>query len=141
MFRRVVFPEPEAPEITINSPISSEVFYNEAPQFDLAIYDANLDKMWYSIDGVVRNFYITEMIGVINQTAWESLPLGNVNLKFYANDTRGNLANKNVIVIKSIPSEPAIPFELIILISVISGGAVIGVATLLLIRRKRKRIE
>jgi len=29
---------------------------------------------------------------------------------------------------------------LIILISVISGGAVIGVATLLLIRRKRKRI-
>jgi len=34
-----------------------------------------------------------------------------------------------------------IPIELIILISVISGGAVIGVATLLLIRRKRKRIE
>jgi len=34
-----------------------------------------------------------------------------------------------------------IPIELIILISVISGGAVIGVATLLLIIRKRKRIE
>ena len=34
-----------------------------------------------------------------------------------------------------------IPFELIILISVISGVAVIGVATLLLVRRKRKRIE
>jgi hypothetical protein len=33
-----------------------------------------------------------------------------------------------------------IPIELIILISVISGGAVIGVATLLLIRRKRKSI-
>jgi len=33
-----------------------------------------------------------------------------------------------------------IPIELIILISVISGGAVIGVATTLLIRRKRKRI-
>jgi len=33
------------------------------------------------------------------------------------------------------------PFELIILISVISGGAVIGVATLLLIRRKRKIVE
>jgi parallel beta-helix repeat protein len=37
--------------------------------------------------------------------------------------------------------EPVIPIELIILISVISGGAVIGVATILLIRRKRKRIE
>ncbi|MHA1320894.1 MAG: right-handed parallel beta-helix repeat-containing protein [Promethearchaeota archaeon] len=34
-----------------------------------------------------------------------------------------------------------IPFELIVLISVISGGVVIGVATLLLIIRKRKRIE
>ena len=34
-----------------------------------------------------------------------------------------------------------IPLELIIIISVIIGGAVIGVATLLLIRRKRKRIE
>jgi len=34
-----------------------------------------------------------------------------------------------------------IPIELIILISVISGGAVIGVATLLLLIRKRKRIE
>jgi len=34
-----------------------------------------------------------------------------------------------------------IPIEMIILISVISGGAVIGVATLLLIIRKRKRIE
>jgi len=30
---------------------------------------------------------------------------------------------------------------LIIIISVISGGTVIGVATILLIRRKRKRIE
>ncbi len=34
-----------------------------------------------------------------------------------------------------------IPTELIILISIISGGAVIGVVTILLIRRKRKRIE
>jgi parallel beta-helix repeat protein len=34
-----------------------------------------------------------------------------------------------------------IPIELIILITVISGGAVIGVATLLLVRRKRKIIE
>jgi len=39
------------------------------------------------------------------------------------------------------PEGGGIPFELIILISVISGGAVIGVATLLLIIRKRKRIE
>jgi NADH:ubiquinone oxidoreductase subunit K len=42
-----------------------------------------------------------------------------------------------------IPSQEGggIPIEMIILISVVSGGAVIGVATLLLIIRKRKRIE
>jgi hypothetical protein len=34
-----------------------------------------------------------------------------------------------------------IPFELIILISVIGGVAVIGVAVLLVSRRNRKRIE
>jgi len=33
------------------------------------------------------------------------------------------------------------PLELVIIISVISGAAVIGVATILLIRRKRKRVE
>ena len=38
-------------------------------------------------------------------------------------------------------ADGGIPIELIILISSISGGAVIGVATLLLIRRKRKKIE
>ena len=39
------------------------------------------------------------------------------------------------------PKGDEIPIELIILISVISGGAAIGVATFLLIRRKRKRKE
>jgi hypothetical protein len=33
-----------------------------------------------------------------------------------------------------------IPIELIIIISSISGGAVIGIATFLLIRRKKKRL-
>ncbi|GAH46290.1 unnamed protein product, partial [marine sediment metagenome] len=34
--------------------------------------------------------------------------------------------------------EKAIPFELIIIASVIGGGAVIGVAVVVLLRRKRK---
>lgn len=40
-----------------------------------------------------------------------------------------------------LKGKEGIPIELIILISVISGGALIGLATVLLIRRKRKRIE
>ncbi|MFX0083210.1 MAG: nitrous oxide reductase family maturation protein NosD [Candidatus Hodarchaeota archaeon] len=38
------------------------------------------------------------------------------------------------------PPKEGIPIELIILISVLSGGAVIGLTTILLIRHKRKRI-
>jgi len=51
----------------------------------------------------------------------------------------GNVFDNNdcLIVIEG----DGIPIELIIIISSISGGAVLGVATLLLIRRKRKRIE
>ncbi|MCP6719040.1 MAG: hypothetical protein KJI71_02265 [Patescibacteria group bacterium] len=41
----------------------------------------------------------------------------------------------------SVQDGGGFPLELVIIISVISGGAIIGVATLLLIRRKRKRIE
>ncbi len=46
----------------------------------------------------------------------------------------------NVFENNDCGEDDGIPFELIILISVISGGAVIGVVILLLIIRKRKRI-
>ena len=69
------------------------------------------------------------MLGVINQTLWESLPLGNVNLRFYANDTRGNLVNKNVVVIKESPSKPREPtisgHNLFVLLSVLSVAIII----------------
>ena len=50
------------------------------------------------------------------------------------------LCDFNVFENNECGEEDGIPFELIILISVISGGAVIGVVILLLIIRKRKRI-
>ena len=57
----------------------------------------------------------------------------------------GSAGNQDNFPLMECPITPqdgdGIPLELIILISVISGGAVIGVATLLLIRRKRKRLE
>lgn len=49
-------------------------------------------------------------------------------------DCEGNIFENNYCSEK-------FPFELIIVIAIISGGAVIGVATLLLIKRNRKRIE
>ncbi|MFX1495562.1 MAG: nitrous oxide reductase family maturation protein NosD [Promethearchaeota archaeon] len=61
-------------------------------------------------------------------------------------DINGSAGSKDYFPLMKCPLTPPqedgrIPLELIILISVISGGAAIGVATMLLIRRKRKRIE
>lgn len=90
----------------------------------------------------------------INDSAWidytggfdlTGYAYGYYIISYYAIDEVGNIESVNSIIVElvEIPSEqaPPMPIELIILISVISGGAVIGVATLLLIRRKRGRIE
>ncbi|MFX1407057.1 MAG: nitrous oxide reductase family maturation protein NosD [Promethearchaeota archaeon] len=53
-------------------------------------------------------------------------------------DCEGNVFSDNN---GPCPKGDDFPVELIVLISVISGGAVIGIAAFLLIRRKRKRIE
>ncbi len=58
----------------------------------------------------------------------------------FTDDFGNSISNKVTVTIKAI-SGGAIPFELIIIALVIGGGGVIGVATLLLIIRKRKRIE
>ncbi|GAH48086.1 unnamed protein product, partial [marine sediment metagenome] len=90
----------------------------------------------------------------INDSAWTDYTggfdltgyaYGYYNIQYYAIDEVGNIESVNSIIVELVemPSEqaPPMPIEMIILISVISGGAVIGVATLLLIRRKRGRIE
>ncbi|MHA2039713.1 MAG: right-handed parallel beta-helix repeat-containing protein, partial [Promethearchaeota archaeon] len=88
------------PKIEIIVPYSNQTFYGEAPEFSLTVYDANLEEIWYTIDGGLNTISITEMNGTINQILWDSLPLGFVIIRFYANDTRGNISYKDVIVIK-----------------------------------------
>ena len=52
-------------------------------------------------------------------------------------ESGNSISNTVTVTVNSIPGG-AIPFELIIIASVIGGGAVIGVAVVILIRRKRK---
>ena len=70
------------------------------------------------------------MIGTINQTMWEDLPRGNISIRFYANDTRENVAYVEVIVFKDFPpkSVPAIPgYSLILVIGVITIISVVSI--------------
>jgi len=127
----------DAPIISINSPTASATFSNTAPDYEISI-EGIPQSMWYTIEGVSGTFKITELTGAIDQDSWDSLDDGEITLTFYAQDSQSEIGSTSIIVIKSIPSGQGIPIELIILISVVSGGAVIGVATILLIRRKRK---
>jgi len=90
----------------------------------------------------------------INNSAWidytgefdlTGYAYGDYNISYYAIDEVGNIESVNSVIVELvvISSEPPpqFPIELIILISVISVGAVIGVAAILLIRRKGERIN
>jgi len=91
-----------APQITINSPISLTNFEENSPSFDLSILEGNLDNIWYSHDGGITN-YQCGTSGQINQILWDSLPDGDITIRFYANDTLGNTDFAEVTITKSIP--------------------------------------
>ena len=78
------------PNITIIGSLANETFGSQPPQFNLSIFEGNLDAIWYTLDGGLTN-YSCSTSGQINLTLWESLPDGTVTIRFYANDTLGNL--------------------------------------------------
>ena len=90
-----------APTININSPTLNELFGTSAPSFNVEIYDANLDLMWYTLDNGLTNTTFTTN-GTINQALWDALPEGNIVLRFYANDSAGNIGFTEVTIRKDV---------------------------------------
>ncbi|MHA1884706.1 MAG: DUF2341 domain-containing protein, partial [Promethearchaeota archaeon] len=91
----------KAPDITINSPNTKEFFGSNAPSYNLTVTDLNLDSIWYSLDGGANSTPVSET-GIINQAMWSGRPNGTVTIRFYANDTFGNLNYSEVVVRKDI---------------------------------------
>ena len=90
-----------APTININSPNSNELFGTSVPSFNVEIYYANLDSMWYTLDiGLTNTTFTTN--GTINQSAWDALPDGNIIIRFYANDSAGNIGFAEVTINKDV---------------------------------------
>jgi len=77
------------PTINLLNPIGGETFGEVAPNFTAIIYDANLDDMWYTIDGGMRNITFTGN-GTLDQSEWSAHSDGLVTLIFYAKDFAGN---------------------------------------------------
>ncbi|MFX1573324.1 MAG: hypothetical protein ACFFB0_11295 [Promethearchaeota archaeon] len=120
------------PNITINTPYKYEIFGINAPKYNISI--AGLyDTLWYTIDEGITNLTINLLTGTIDQTEWEKLMDGIVNITFYANNSEGFTANAKVMVIKHVMAKepPAIPgYNLIIFIGILS------LITFLIIKKK-----
>jgi parallel beta-helix repeat protein len=94
-----------APVITIIFPLPDSVFDLVAPNYNISIDELNLDTIWYTLDGGITNYTITDLTGTFNQTAWEALSEGSLTIRFYANDTAGNIGFIDVEVIIEIPED------------------------------------
>ena len=88
------------PILIINNPLHDQVFSLLAPNFTISVNGSNLESKWYTLDEGFTNFTFTGLNGYIDQTAWEALPNGIVTIKFYLNDTLGNLGFDEVSVVK-----------------------------------------
>lgn len=88
------------PYITIDNPYENQIFTHQAPQFNLTILEPDIFGAWYSLDNGLTNFSINGTDGVIDQEEWESLNDGYITINFFANDTLGNIGQKDIIVFK-----------------------------------------
>jgi hypothetical protein len=118
----------DAPIVSIDSPTANATFSNTAPGYEISIEGVPQSK-WYTIEGIVGNFPITELNGTIDQDTWDSLDDGDITITFYAQDSESEIGSLSITVIKTIPSTPSpdgIPgYNLFFLFGVLSVGAII----------------
>ena len=88
-------------DITINLPFINQVNGNNPPKFDINVVDRNLEEIWYSVNGGI-NISILDIVGEINSSIWSSCLNGSVLIHFFANNSYGNIAFKEIIVHKDI---------------------------------------
>jgi len=93
------------PNITLLSPTLNEILGKKAPRFNISIKDSDLDDLWYMLDnGIISTINITasSLIGSIDQGLWDYFGDGGLTIKFYANDTLGNIGKKFLFITKDI---------------------------------------
>ena len=108
-----------APVIVINSPAIGDSSSN-APNFNVTITDILISTTWYSIfDGNQwsGNITFSGTTGTIDQTLWDSLSNGELIIRFYANDSLGNLAYVDTSLIKGIDGDSGGDTEFAILLN------------------------
>jgi hypothetical protein len=117
----LILPNDTGPVISIIAPVMNQQL-EIPPAYEITVLDLNLDKIWYTFDNGTTKRFITLLIGVMDQTLWNQLPNGYINIRFYANDTFGNVNYDEVIVVKNTPAPPdgISGYDVVILLGIIS---------------------
>lgn len=114
------------PIITIHAPLQAEEFNKSPPSFNISIIEEDLVFTWYTIDGVVGIFALSDLAGYIDQNVWIGAPEGEMTITFFATDRAGNIGSQSVTVIKSIPPPSTISgYNLLFLLGVLTVTLII----------------
>ncbi len=93
-----IYKDIQAPIIRVDNLKSNQRFPSNAPRFNLTIFEFSLNKTWYHLNGDFIGFFIGN--GTINQTVWGALANGPIIVRFYGNDTCGNIGWAEIIIYK-----------------------------------------
>jgi hypothetical protein len=88
------------PNISIIDPTTNQFFSKDSLNFSLSIEEPFLNSTWYTLDYGETNHTFSGQSGSINQSVWDSIEDGLINIIFYANDSLGNLGHTEIMVRK-----------------------------------------
>jgi len=102
------------PILNLWFPINHSIFGSKAPQYNLSIYDLNLEKAWYTINANNTKYYFIPQNGYnlidLNHTIWDSIPNNsNVTVYFFVEDRAGNIVNVTTKIYKQGVNQNYIP--------------------------------
>ncbi|MFX1286825.1 MAG: SBBP repeat-containing protein [Promethearchaeota archaeon] len=97
------------PLITIYDPLNNQIFGANSPDFNISIYDVDLDTSWYFLNESGPFFFIGNT-GKIDQLGWDLYESSSIKITFYANNSVGNTAHNVVYVMKYLAIDINEPF-------------------------------
>jgi len=95
-----------APILEIRAPLAGNAFNSDAPRFNVVITDTELNASWYAVNATETNHsFVQSQLTTVNRTDWNSLSDGMVLLRFWANNTQGDVGFADVLIQKdtSVP--------------------------------------
>jgi len=134
-----------APLINIQLPLNYQEVGRDSPFFEVYITDADLATCWYRIIGTGEDIIFSGIYGKVDQDLWENLwdslsENDSIVIRFYANDTMGNLNYEELILLKPVSTEEPPPFIFPFnLMEMIPLSLVIGFTVVLSVIIKKSR--